>query len=93
MKKKLNQTMAIKAFCTQCIYDGIGGSGSAITQITNCTSKNCPLYEWRPLNRDAKEVEKQAKIAAMTPDEFKKYEEKCQIAKDRMVKLREEGKM
>ena len=93
MTKKLTQTQAIRAFCTECIYDGIGGSGNALTQITNCTAKDCPLYEWRPLNKDAKEVEKQRKIAAMTPEELKDYEEKCEIARVRFNKLRAEGKM
>ena len=93
MTKKLTQTQAIRAFCTSCIVDSLGGNGSALTQITNCTAKDCPLYEWRPLNTDAKEVEKQKRIAAMTPEELVKYNAKCEIAKERFNKLHEEGKM
>ena len=92
--KKLNQTQAIKAFCVSCIVDDtVGGNGSALTQITNCTAIDCPLYSHRPLNQDAKEVEKQKRIDAMSPEEFKAYQEKCDIAKERFNKLRLEGKI
>jgi len=92
--KKLNQTQAIRAFCTECIVDtSVGGNGKPLTQITNCTAHDCPLYHHRPLDGDAKAVEKQKKIDAMSPEEFKAYQEKCDIAKERFNKLRSEGKL
>jgi hypothetical protein len=40
---------AIDAMCRECIYDK-RGLGSCLTQITLCTSWNCPLWDWRPVS-------------------------------------------
>lgn len=38
---------AIKAKCLECIYDP-AGKGTALEQVTACTSYSCPLYSFRP---------------------------------------------
>ncbi len=40
-KNKSNRKLSINAFCWQCI-------GELRKEITNCSSKNCPLWHVRP---------------------------------------------
>lgn len=39
--------------CRECIYDPMTG-GSCLEQITNCTSKACPLWQVRPIKQGVK---------------------------------------
>ena len=39
----------IDAMCASCIYDPAYGSGTWRNQVKDCTSKDCPLYDIRPL--------------------------------------------
>ena len=48
-KPKRSMRAAIDAFCKQCIYDPIGGSGTWRQQVEACTAVKCPLYDFRPL--------------------------------------------
>lgn len=41
----------INGFCRDCIVDVNPGNGTALSQITNCTSYNCKLYPFRPITR------------------------------------------
>ena len=46
---KKGRKAAIDAKCCECIYDPISiGHGSWRKQVEDCTSRNCPLYEYRP---------------------------------------------
>ena len=45
----------INAMCASCIYDPVGGDGTWKQQITDCTSKTCPLYPVRPLASGGKD--------------------------------------
>jgi len=84
MKYK-TQTIAIRAMCSQCIYDNAGlGNGTELEQITACTSPDCPLFEYRPLDKKHRDIIKQARIDAMTPEEKTKYDEKCKLAGERL---------
>lgn len=40
--------LAIHSFCHECIYDP-GHDGGWRKQVEECTSKNCPLYDFRPM--------------------------------------------
>jgi len=44
---KLTRKAAIRAKCTECIYDPVAG-GSELAQITARDSTDCALHEWRP---------------------------------------------
>ena len=37
-----------------CIYDPLSGGGTWRQQVSNCPSKDCPLYPVRPLSQDYK---------------------------------------
>ena len=39
---------AINEKCKECIYDPMPGNGTWRQQVEACTSKSCPLYEFRP---------------------------------------------
>ena len=39
---------AINDKCKECIYDPIGGEGTWVQQVRECTSGTCPLFEVRP---------------------------------------------
>ena len=50
---------AINAFCKSCIYDPKWqGGGTWRKQVENCTSTDCPLYEYRPTSKGGPQVEK-----------------------------------
>lgn len=42
---------AVNATCKKCIYDELGGQGTWLNQVANCTSFSCPLYSVRPTPR------------------------------------------
>ena len=52
----------INAMCASCIYDPGCGGGSWRKQVTDCTSKGCPLYDVRP-QESAKTVDLSAQTA------------------------------
>lgn len=49
-KPKRSMRAAINAMCKACIYDPYGGSGTWRQQVEACTSKKCPLFEFRPIS-------------------------------------------
>lgn len=49
LKSKGGRTAAINAMCCSCIYDPEAlGAGSWRKQVEECTSTDCPLYDYRP---------------------------------------------
>ena len=40
---------AVKNKCRECIYDPSGGRGGVLQQIAACSSRDCPLFNVRPL--------------------------------------------
>ena len=54
---------AINAKCKECIYDP-HSSGTWRNQVSECTSKNCPLYPLRPTPIDTSSKQRNAVIAA-----------------------------
>ena len=79
---------AVRQKCMDCIYDPIGSKGTWIQQVEDCTAYNCALYEHRPLTQKTREARKQAKIAAMSPEERAKYEKNAKRIADRLPKRR-----
>lgn len=54
MRKPQTRSEAIKEKCTECIYDPYQkGLGGKLQQIADCTSPECPLFDFRPLPREA----------------------------------------
>ena len=51
MARNKSLRRAINDKCKECIFDPLGGCGKWLTQVTNCTSYTCPLYEVRPQSR------------------------------------------
>lgn len=47
----MSRARAINAFCKQCIYDPVGGTGNWRQQVEACTVTRCPLYAYRPVSR------------------------------------------
>lgn len=48
---KRTRKQAIEAMCKHCLYDPQAkGAGTWRKQIEDCTSYDCPLYEWRPVS-------------------------------------------
>lgn len=43
--------------CKQCIYDPVGGAGNWRQQTEACTSRDCPLYDVRPVSKGQKDDE------------------------------------
>lgn len=48
-KKKIWQEK-VNAHCKACIYDNLGGAGTWREQVEACTSRDCDLYEIRPVS-------------------------------------------
>lgn len=47
--RKVSRRLAINAFCAQCMGCSVDHrEQGVIVLIRNCTSKNCPLYIFRP---------------------------------------------
>ncbi len=56
LMKKKGRAAAVNAKCCECIYDPeVAGAGSWRRQVENCTSGNCPLYNYRPLTTGGKD--------------------------------------
>ena len=55
LRSKPGRAAAINAMCCECIYDPDAlGCGSWRKQVEDCTSKNCPLYKYRPCTINGK---------------------------------------
>ena len=90
--KHLTPMKAIRAFCSSCIYDaGSHGNGSELQQIENCTSNDCPLYEYRPLTGETREKLKQKRLLAMTPSERMAYDKRAEKSRLNMQKMRDKA--
>lgn len=44
----------VNAFCVHCIYDPGSGGGNWRQQIEDCTARDCPLFDVRPLSSGKK---------------------------------------
>lgn len=86
MKQHISPQKAIRAKCTECIYDPVGGGGTDLQQIEACTATNCPLYEWRPLTGRTKERLKNERIAMMSDEELEEFKRRSALAKERFSK-------
>lgn len=50
MANTTSRAKAIRDMCKQCIYDPVAGKGTWRQQVEACTSKDCPLYHFRPVS-------------------------------------------
>jgi len=85
LNKENSPTKAIRMKCSDCCYDALD-KGSELDQITNCESRNCALWEHRPLNGKVKLLMKEERISLMTPRELEEYKRKGDIARERLSK-------
>lgn len=53
LRAKSGRAAAINAMCCMCIYDPMD-SGSWRKQVEECTSYDCPLFEYRPVTTGGK---------------------------------------
>ena len=84
---KLTRKQAMDAFCKLCIYDeGAQGAGSWRKQVSECTSQDCPLYEYRPLDSESAEIAKKERYAAMTPSERADWDARADAARINLAK-------
>ena len=86
--EKLSPLKAIAKHCANCIYGpGAVGFGSRLDQITNCTSKDCALYDHRPVNPAEKSARLDERLSVMSSVEMAAYhaekDRKPAIAKER----------
>lgn len=56
----MTRSQAINAKCKDCIYDPLD-HGTWRFQVENCTSKECPLWCYRPLTTPTKNALKTTK--------------------------------
>ena len=56
--------------------------------MQDCTSYTCPVYPERPVTAEEANNRKEEKIAAMTPEERKKYEKRSEAARIRLANSR-----
>ena len=77
----MSRQQAIDKHCKLCIFDGSTGSGSWRKQVTDCTSYDCPLFNYRPLDKEAKEAQLTKKRANYSAHDKK-------IAKERGIRLK-----
>ena len=80
----MSMKKAIEAMCFQCIYDPLD-VGSKHQQTDNCTSPDCALYEYRPLTGATRVRLKQERYDALSDAEKQKYDEKANIARERLA--------
>ena len=87
---KLTLKQAIRAKCSDCIYDSEArGLGGELQQITGCTSgDSCALWEHRPVTASYKAARKQEEFDLLSPDEqaevLRIREERSKAFKKRM---------
>lgn len=90
MKTKLTMKQAIRAKCSDCIYDPEAeGMGGELKQISDCPSEgSCALWEHRAVTGKEKARRKKAEFAAMTPNEQAEFlvlqEKRSKAFKERM---------
>lgn len=65
---------AINDFCFSCIVDERSGNGSKHEQTTNCTSYQCPLYQFRPITSAEKSRRNAEKLKGMSKEGLASYE-------------------
>jgi hypothetical protein len=58
-----SRAAAINAFCKGCIYDKYQ-PGNWRQQVEACTSKACPLYEFRPVSSAGDEIDAYPSVEA-----------------------------
>jgi len=81
---KLTRQEAINAHCRQCIYDELGGNGSWRKQVTDCTSPECPLFEYRPIDAKAADIAKKERYEALSDEEKVLHDKRAKEAGDRL---------
>lgn len=58
LRSKSGRAAAVNAMCCECIYDpDAAGCGSWRKQVEDCTSYNCPVYNFRPVTASGKNEE------------------------------------
>ena len=80
---KLSRQKAIEAYCRECICDDLD-TGTWRGQVTGCTAVDCPLYEYRPLDQEAKAIRKRERYDALSEEEKKAYDKRAKEAAQRM---------
>jgi len=65
---------AIHQHCYTCIVDKQHGNGAKREQTTRCTSYQCDLYEFRPLDAAEKSRRNAEKLNAMSKAELEIHE-------------------
>ena len=58
---------SINAFCKECIHDP-GQPGSWLLQVTECQSRDCPLYGVRPLSKSVVKTPLLERMGLVDPD-------------------------
>lgn len=81
---------SINAKCKDCIYDPKAG-GTWRNQVTLCTSTNCALWDFRPVNEQERNKRRMDKIKSMSQEEFMKYELKRRDMVKRLAEVRDNG--
>ena len=83
MVRQLTRQQAIDANRKDCNYDELD-VGTWRDQIERCPSPQCPFFEYRPLTTATMKLRREAKIAAMTPEELRSYRTKQESARMRL---------
>jgi len=65
---------AIHQHCYTCIVDDRHGNGTKREQTTNCTSHQCKLFQFRPVNTAEKALRNAEKLRTMSTAELIVYE-------------------
>ena len=60
---------AINEKCKDCIYDPIGGNGTWLKQVADCTAVTCPIHTVRPTPRD-RSIKEESLILARERGQF-----------------------
>ncbi len=74
---------AIEHKCKECIYDPFPGNGTWREQVEACTSRNCPLYQFRPLTQATQDTLKLQRYEAMTPEQQVAYRKRQDVTRER----------
>lgn len=68
---------AITAHCKECIYDETAiGAGTWRKQATDCTSPDCNLFPYRPVDSTENARRKAAKLKEMSPEQLMEHKRK-----------------
>jgi hypothetical protein len=85
--KKLSPMQAIKLKCIDCCYDP-QDVGNWSMQVESCTSVDCSLWQHRPMTGKTKRLQRETKLALLTPSERELFELRSQNARRNMLNLR-----